>query len=640
MVIQHNLQAQNSNRQLTIITGRRAKATEKLSSGYKVNRAADDAAGLSISEKMRWQIRGLNQASSNAQDGISLIQTAEGALNEVHYILERMKELSVQAANDTNTSIDRDQIQQEINQLSCEIDRVASTTQFNTMNLLDGSLSEKKDGLTSPQKFGEVTIAFELIGLNGKIDSVSETSGVSANSFSSDELALADFIKDRAYNVVGELYHMYPDLFSNAASDGVQVGLSFADSDGTGGTLATASLSTSYTTAKTVMLYKINVDPKDYPASEFSTMSDEKKAKLAATVAHEMTHVVMYDTLTNGMINNKYPKWFIEGMAQTTSGDGGWLSNHLSTSSTDTAVSNYLKNSEYRDYGAGYVASVYLGYRAGEQWKTDPDALGGGHIKDGMKKIFADLSSGKSLNDVIKTYTPYQGVSDFEEHVFNNPDPDVVKFTHMLLNRIGEDGSGSVIHKSLSSTVISNFLDNMEVMGTNYTIVPGYEQMKNIFGDGVDLTYGGVGEDTGGISGGTNGTVPGRGGLNLQVGALSGQKITINIDAMNSASLNIRDMKVDSFLHAGDAIKRVDLAIDKVSTQRAKLGAYQNRLEHTIANLDNTSENTQAAESRIRDTDMAKMMVEYSKDNILEQAAQVMLSQANQSAQSVLSLLQ
>lgn len=640
MVIQHNLQAQNSNRQLTIITGGKAKATEKLSSGYKVNRAADDAAGLSISEKMRWQIRGLDKASSNAQDGISLIQTAEGALNEVHFILERMKELSVQAANDTNTSVDRDQIQQEINQLSCEVDRVASTTQFNTMNLLDGSLAEKKDGLTSPQKFGEVTISFELIGLNGKIDSVSETSGISPNSFSAEEQALADFIKDRAYNVVGELYHMYPDLFSNAASDGVQVGLSFSDSDGTGGKLATASLSTSYNSQMTEMIYRINVDPQDYPASGFSTMSDEKKAKLAATVAHEMTHVVMYDTLTNGMINNKYPKWFIEGMAQATGGDGGWLSNHLSTSSTDIAVSNYLKNSEYRDYGAGYVASVYLGYRAGEQWKTDPDALGGGHIKDGMKKIFADLSSGKSLNDVIKEYTPYQGVSDFEEHFFNNPDSDVIRFTHMLRDRIGEDGCGSVINMGMSSTAVGNFLGNMEIKGTNYTIVPGYQKIKNIFGAKVDLTYGGVGEDTGGISGGTNGIVPGRGGLNLQVGALSGQKITIYIDAMNSASLNIRDMKVDSFLHAGDAIKRVDLAIDQVSTQRVRLGAYQNRLEHTIANLDSTSENTQAAESRIRDTDMAKMMVEYSKNNILEQAAQTMLSQANQSAQSVLSLLQ
>lgn len=144
MVVQHNLTAMNSNRQLGITTGQQSKSAEKLSSGYKINRAGDDAAGLSISEKMRSQIRGLNKASKNAQDGVSLIQTAEGALNEVHSILQRMNELATQAANDTNTSEDRTALQQEIKALTSEIDRVASTTQFNTMNLLNGSFSAKK----------------------------------------------------------------------------------------------------------------------------------------------------------------------------------------------------------------------------------------------------------------------------------------------------------------------------------------------------------------------------------------------------------------------------------------------------------------------------------------------------------------
>ncbi len=144
MVVQHNMTAMNSSRQLGITTGNQAKVAEKLSSGYKVNRAGDDAAGLSISEKMRSQIRGLNKASKNAEDGISLIQTAEGALNEAHEILQRMNELATQAANDTNTSDDRSAIQKEIDALTSEIDRIASTTQFNTMNLLDGKFSGKK----------------------------------------------------------------------------------------------------------------------------------------------------------------------------------------------------------------------------------------------------------------------------------------------------------------------------------------------------------------------------------------------------------------------------------------------------------------------------------------------------------------
>ena len=269
MVVQHNLSAMNTSRQLNGVTSSLSKSTEKLSSGYRINRAGDDAAGLSISEKMRSQIRGLNKASDNAQDGISLIQVAEGALNETHSILQRMNELATQAANDTNTSSDRKAIQQEVDQLTSEIDRIRSTTQFNTQNLLDGSFSKK----------------------------------------------------------------------------------------------------------------------------------------------------------------------------------------------------------------------------------------------------------------------------------------------------------------------------------------------------------------------------------NLQIGSLSGQSISISVSNMNATSLGVNGLKVSSFSGAGEAMSKIQAAIDKVSTQRSKLGALQNRLEHTINNLDTTSENTQAAESRIRDTDMADEMVQYSKNNILSQAGQSMLSQANQQTQGVLSLL-
>ena len=164
MVVQHNLQAANTNRQLGITTSAQAKSTEKLSSGYKINRAADDAAGLSISEKMRSQIRGLNKASSNAQDGVSLVQTAEGALNETHSILQRMNELATQAANDTNTSVDRNAIKDELKQLTSEIDRIKSTTQFNTMNLLDGTFS----GDTHKMKLQVGALSGQVIDFNIK----------------------------------------------------------------------------------------------------------------------------------------------------------------------------------------------------------------------------------------------------------------------------------------------------------------------------------------------------------------------------------------------------------------------------------------------------------------------------------------
>lgn len=184
MVVQHNLQAANTNRQLGITTSAQAKSTEKLSSGYKINRAADDAAGLSISEKMRSQIRGLNKASSNAQDGVSLVQTAEGALNETHSILQRMNELATQAANDTNTSVDRDAIKDELVQLTSEIDRIKSTTQFNTMNLLDGSFStaNKKMKLQVGALSGQV-IDFNIKTMGATAIGLVKTTAICVTSF-------------------------------------------------------------------------------------------------------------------------------------------------------------------------------------------------------------------------------------------------------------------------------------------------------------------------------------------------------------------------------------------------------------------------------------------------------------------------
>ena len=191
MVVQHNLTAMNANRQLGITTGQQAKSSEKLSSGYKINRAADDAAGLTISEKMRSQIRGLNKASDNAQDGISLIQTAEGALNEAHSILQRMNELATQAANDTNTTSDRNAIQSEINALTSEIDRIASTTQFNTQNLLSGGFKDKKlqVGALNGQK-----ISITIGAMNATALGISNTTN-SVTSFTNAGKAMSTFQK-------------------------------------------------------------------------------------------------------------------------------------------------------------------------------------------------------------------------------------------------------------------------------------------------------------------------------------------------------------------------------------------------------------------------------------------------------------
>lgn len=636
MVVAHNIIAQNANRQLSVTGQRKSKSTEKLSSGYKINRAADDAASLSISEKMRFQVRGLGKASANAQDGISLIQTAEGALNEVHSILQRMKELSVQASNDTNTDLDRDHIQKEINELTSEVDRIASSTQFNTMNLLDGSLAEvsnSNSGAVSPDamQFGGKTFIFEMMGNGGKVDTVDgATEGVGANTFNSDELALANYAKNAASSTVSKLYDAYPSLFSHSATSGVKVGLELGDIDGKNNTLAYAQLTYSTGSDSSMMQYTMKIDTSDYPPASFGTMTSEKKADLAATIAHEMTHLVMYDTLTVGMVSdgNGFPDWFIEGSAQTSSGDGGWVGNKLHSTSSNADIAGYMSNGSYREYGAGYLATMYLG-----QLASGSSTVSSANMKAGLNNIFNDLSSGKTLDEMIAKFTGYNGVVDFENKVFNATDNSMSDFVRGFLGLRGTGGAGSLLAADIS-TIKRDAFTNPSGTGSNYEIDINYSSVKNNFNDGINLNYGGGG------AGSSKGLTRSKGGLKLQVGALSGQAITVNIEAMNAKAIGIEKLSMGSFASAGEANARIDAAIDKVSKQRSELGAKQNRLEHTVANLDNTQENAQSAESRIRDTDMAAEMVAYSAANIIEQAGQAMLAQANQSTQGVLSLLQ
>lgn len=363
MIIQHNMTAMNSQRMLGITTGQQAKTSEKLASGYKINRAGDNAAGLKISEKMRSQIRGLEQASTNAQDGVSLIQTAEGALNEAHSILQRMNELAVQGSNDSNQNIDRDAIQQELNALTEELDRISATTQFNKQNLLDGTFTGKniQVGANSGQRITINITKMNASGIGLKSGETVKTSGYFATN-----------------DVVGKA----------------------------GG---------------------------KFTASAAVRASVKQRASKTATIERGLT----------------------SGTFRTISG------NEVTTSGAARACAGAYASKNTKVF---YVASV------GVSTLTAPD--------------------------------------------------------------------------------------------------------------------------------------------------------------------------VSTYQKANATINMVANAINNVSNQRSALGALQNRLEHTIANLDNVAENTQAAESRIRDTDMADEMVDYSKNQILAQAGQSMLAQANQASQGVLSLLQ
>ena len=395
MVVQHNLTAMNSNRQLGVTTSAQAKSAEKLSSGYRINRAGDDAAGLKISEKMRSQVRGLNRASTNAQDGVSLIQTAEGALNEAHSILQRMNELAVQGANDTNENIDREAINEELDALTTELDRISSTTQFNKQNLLDGSFKNKKlqVGANADQNI-EISIG----SMNAKTLGLKDVSGTI-------EKTAQEGVNPVAIKYQGMSYTYRPKS------------------------------SLDKNTANAISVFKKELGGK-YTASNYAAQFENGK--------------VFYKSL----VNDK----------------------------TYDSVSKVVK----------------------------------ADITAAQKAMTADVK--KNINTYLQT--------------------------------------SAVTAKALSS----------------------YTQKGNV--------------------------------------------------------------RVDTYEMANNSITAIQDAINKVSSQRSALGALQNRLEHTIANLDNVAENTQAAESRIRDTDMASEMVEYSKNNILAQAGQSMLAQSNQSTQGVLSLLQ
>lgn len=399
MRINHNIASMNTNRALGVNRNNTQKSLEKLSSGLRINKAGDDAAGLAISEKMRGQIRGLDKASSNAQDSISLVQTAEGALNETHSILQRMRELAVQSSNDTNTDADRKELQAEVKQLTSEIDRIGNTTEFNTKKLLDGSakgVKEAVDGSLTINNNSTLTIDLDPAG-------------------------------------------------ANAA------------------TMSAIRTSSNYNGA--VMIVRVAGTDSAIATGDFKVIGKDGKSFTAAI------------SVTTGSI-------------------------------------------DFLAVGTGALTAA------------------------------ASISA-----------------------------------TNISAMAVGE--SITLVFNEAKSA--SNDLDNS---------------------------------------------------IMAQIGANSGQTMFISVDDMRSAAIGVDTIDISTKLGAATAIETVNNAITQVSSQRSSLGAVQNRLEHTIANLDTSSENLQASESRIRDVDMAKEMTEFTKNNILTQAAQAMLAQANQQPQSVLQLLQ
>jgi len=629
MIITHNITAMNTGRIVSGLSKKIAKNAERLGSGYKVNRSADDAAGLAISEKMRAQIRGLGRASENAQDGISFIQVAEGALGESHAILQRCKELTTQGANDTNTDTDRAAIQAEIDELTKQLDTLADKTKFNTLDVfLTDGISKVAAGSKGAGNVNEVSINVQwaLVDTAGNVVSVADSQPVGKDT-NYNNTDFTNFVEKAAADAVASLYNNFGSTLFSTSSQTINIGLNLATIDGGGGTLASAALSMSASSTYTTMSYTLNIDKADYDAAKFSTMTDAEKADLAATIAHEMTHLVMYDTLTDGMISGtteSFPKWFVEGMAQTSSGDGGWVSGQISTASTDAQLKNYMSQMSTMPYGAGYLATMFLGYAA----NGNATAVSQQAITEGLNNIFTSLANGSTMDEAIRDNTGYAGLSDFES-VFKNADSEALTFVKELLAARGQNGAGSLFAE-LNVSQEDAFADStLTDSHNNYVVNSDNTRYMNAFGTGYTIP-----EKMSGTAGGSE-------ELLLQVGALENQNVALQrYDVSAAALFGNKTLDVSSHELAGASMTTEDEAIQRVSTIRSYYGALQNRLEKTISNLDYTQENVQQSESRIRDTDMADEMVEYSKHNILLQAGQSMLSQANKSTQGILTLLQ
>ena len=519
MVVQHNMSAMNANRMLSGVASAQSKSTEKLSSGYRINRAADDAAGLSISEKMRSQIRGLNQASTNAQDGISLIQTAEGALNEQHSILQRMRELAVQAANGTETNDDREAVQNEIEQLQSELTRISDTTEFNTMKLLDGSQSGSK-----------VQVSVSKSAATGATTKNAEVQQVNTSA-----------------NVVSELTKGSSVTYSVTVLD-----------------------KNNNTSTASVTITNNNQKLTDQDGNELGSAATADKATDAETAA------AIAKALSNTSLGDKFDI-AADGNKKIT----------LTTKDASDAANSVLISV---DGAAGELA--------------DPDPAG----SEAYTTINAAIGS-------------YDGTGNIEDKIFT---VNGEKFAYVDdPAKLGDDYKDvNYVKVKTDGTVVADDANAMAALISSKT---GINATAN--NAAVDLK--------------PSATATGK-GIELQIGANEGQTMNFTLDDMSADALGVGGKSVDLSTQnsAKTATTTIDAAIKKVSAARGQMGAVQNRLEHTINNLDTAAENMQTAESRIRDTDMAEEMVNYSKNNILAQAGQSMLAQANQSNQGVLTLLQ
>ena len=772
MVVQHNLTAMNSNRMLGVTTSTQAKTTEKLSSGYKINRAADDAAGLAISEKMRKQIRGLTQATANAQDGISAVQTAEGALTEVHDMLQRMNELAVKSSNGTQSESDRASIQAEIDQLVTEIDRVAETTKFNETYLLKGDRNVAKGysysyrAVKANKAAGATMDQDKATNLTAKITFNSSTADDAKPANAADQNAVAKALRDQGITITakqndnkdgatysvtlnGSAANIYKintinDVGGNdgkatkGTGDSKEVdfavagkdtakfeivdlqGNKIADIEIAGGIGAdVAAESAKVITATKVEAAENKGDVKQfYDAngnvisenalgnyfSKLSSLGDGEKVLYDSTGKelktdadvnavkdkNEAVYTALKGTADKGTAaaNTITAVKSLPAGAKTkeeyTFNGGVWKVTVASTEGGGRKVGDIIKPEDIDIEGTvepGNIITVGVDAAKKSSEAAFKEGTTAVYKADGTKITTAEnLKTALDAGDELYTAearkikgTPTLAKGNIAtlvegaalaagKYVYSTDkwilDGETEDLTNVVKEAIKELKDGATPDNDDTFEIEIDTNVAKAVKDTNYTYTATYPSLagKEVAPLAGKQLYDAVGNALDGVTNKTismaiaaeevasNQNLTGALSLNLHVGAdaTKNNQIDLKINAMSAKGLGINGIRVDGRTdsNALKSIETIKEALQKVSAQRSDLGAVQNRLEHTINNLGNVVENTTSAESAIRDTDMATTMVQFSNNNILAQAGTSMLAQANQSNQSVLSLLQ
>ncbi len=700
MFVQHNLLAENANRQLKVSTGKNAKITEKLSSGYKINRAADDAAGLSISEKMRRQVRGLHQTVDNISEGIGYVQTAEGALNEVHDMLQRMNELAVKAANGTNTAEDRAYIDSEVQALKDEMDRIFRTTTYNEKKVWEpgeqrllgyehkqameftntseyipvtnencGIVAYGNYNITAEEKDG---VVIKWTGYDGKPYQTVPISWdeLRQNNFSFD---MADYFGDKdpankLYDAQGNPVFHHQVSFSPMETATIEDMVACIDGRSFSSGAGADMLARFEDNKANPVTKKENKDLPSIPS-----------VSLNYSAAYASNHNTGQDNSTSTNIHdfNNADDKFLEpvnsvGTLVQTLPSGGNLTRIPSNGTSDIAIARESTETwEFSFYmdGIGMVkatsSSIYyeatskdlsdddMGQNKWWEWRERSYWVNGVLHKEKYKHLFdrhCDAKGRGTLGSLMATLTGKKG--DTYPGLLNSGaggDADGGGRIEINFSLVAEKpytyGNGQ------TSSNVGSFTFHFQVLPTDTeqdvlnringalnknTILDFYTPSGNTTSYG-DAYFGSATAARRIID------VPIYGGIcgfYVQAGTEGGEHISVQYESLSTLFLGLYDTNTLTTESAGQAIDEIKGALQIVSEQRSDFGAYQNRIEHAENINANVEENTQAAESRIRDADISDLMLEYSINNILMQAGTSMLTQANQSSQSIMSLLQ